>query len=187
MRALILALIAIFPASLKAQVVDSTARLAVLRFAIQQTDMLTIPRDSVVLVRETALPDGMWAGTRIAVASERSEAPALARLIGEHVPVVSAAEYLKCDKYNCAASTRFAVLVVQSTGQLASNRLTSIADADARWMGQVDLYLPGAAPDRSQRTYGGMQVRMERRSEGWIGVEYMGGNRGRPVRIPPIP
>jgi hypothetical protein len=187
MRVSLCAFLVAFAPSLFAQAVDSNPRIAGLRFALTQTDMLVIPTDSVVLVRETAVPVAMWAGYGLAEDTERSEAPGLAQLIKERVPVGRAADYLKCDPYNCATTTRYAVVVVHPPVQLAANRLTAITDPDSRWMVQVELYLPGATTDGSLRTFGGAQIRLDRRPEGWVGVQYIGGNKGRPVRIPPAP
>jgi len=153
-----------------------------------QTEMIHIPRDSVVFVRESIVPRDSWnvaaSGPRPTAEVETREAPEIARVIGDNVRIVSAADYLKCDRYNCATSTRFAVVVVRPAGQLPQNRYASITATDARWAVNVHVYLPGAAPDGSERIFSAAQIRLERRANGWIGVQYIGGSKGRPVRIP---
>jgi hypothetical protein len=153
-----------------------TPREAALAFALEHTGSFKVPRDSIVLVIDPNLISYSWdestSGSRMTQDEARSEAVALARVIGPSVRYVSGSEHLVCERTSCATITRFSAVIV---GQVGRTR------GEGRWIVRLQLFEPGTAPENRTRSAADIEVTPQ--GGGWVGVSCFVCGAKQPVRI----
>jgi hypothetical protein len=164
-----------------AQVTDASARAAAVRLAVQVAGeyRLAVPRESVVVARETTFAlysrDTTRTGPPMTAERESAEAQSIAALLGATARTGAASDYLRCVQSDCVTTTRFAVLVVHQAALFADGYRVS-----------MQLWLPGPGGSPGNQMKQGSTVIVEEKNGGWAGVTWLMGSPVQPVRrIPP--
>jgi hypothetical protein len=163
------------------QTVHESARAAALRYAVDVApagSRLTVPKDSVVVARETEFAqysfDYSRTGPKMSIEQEAADAVLVAQTLQPGTRAVAAAAYLECIRYDCAASQRYSVVLVRPAALF-----------DDGYRVAITVWHPGSNGDRSRRTMEGAIVMVERRGNGWIGTSMKTYTSPHPTRIPP--